>query len=170
MYLVGFAEEFQQTWFPDAAIGKKAVVVIVATVALVLILIIAIIGARAFARVNKYLFVLQFACVAIGALFIYVGSPRELKSGGEFTGMRIATLKENTPPHLTDERHICGDEGACTIAGVYGESFLILVCILKGANANKPRFRSNCVSARNGIYGRLESVRRSPKPRFDLAI
>lgn len=120
MYLVGFAEEAQQTWFADATIGKKGAVVVIATLALVVILIIAFIGAQAFAHVNKYLFILQFACVAVGALFIYVGSPHELKSGGQFTGPRLATLKENTPPHLTNELHVCDDIEPCTIAGVYG--------------------------------------------------
>lgn len=123
MYLVGFAEEAQQTWFPDPEIGKKLTVVLIATSGLLAILVIAVIGANAFARVNKYLFVLQFACVAVGALFIYAGSPHELKSGGQFTGMSLQTLKENLHEHFTAEQGVCGDNVVCSLAGVYGKVF-----------------------------------------------
>lgn len=120
MYLVGFAEEAQQTWFPDPEIGKKTTVVIIATVGLAAILAIAFVGANAFARVNKYLFILQFACVAIGALFIYAGSPHTLKSGGFFTGMSSATLVDNMHEQFTAEQSVCGGNVVCNLAGVYG--------------------------------------------------
>ncbi|RHZ40189.1 hypothetical protein DYB26_001272 [Aphanomyces astaci] len=64
MYLVGFAEEVAQTWFVDSAWGKKWVVVTVASTTLVTIVCIALIGAHAFSKVNQYLFVVQFACIA----------------------------------------------------------------------------------------------------------
>ncbi|RHZ33689.1 hypothetical protein DYB31_001461, partial [Aphanomyces astaci] len=67
MYLVGFAEEVAQTWFVDSAWGKKWVVVTVASTTLVTIVCIALIGAHAFSKVNQYLFVVQFACIAYGA-------------------------------------------------------------------------------------------------------
>ncbi|TYZ63055.1 hypothetical protein PybrP1_006871 [[Pythium] brassicae (nom. inval.)] len=122
MYLVGFAEEAQQTWFPDPEIGKKPTVVAIATLALAMILGIAVVGANAFARVNKYLFVLQFACVAVGALFIYTGSPHPLKSGGWFTGMSAQTFADNLREQFTSEQNVCGDNVVCTVAGVYGKS------------------------------------------------
>ncbi|RLN49301.1 hypothetical protein BBJ28_00007197 [Nothophytophthora sp. Chile5] len=122
MYLVGFAEEAQQTWFPEpTSIAKRWVVVIIASCALLLVLIIALIGAQAFSRVNKYLFVLQFACVLVGAVFTYVLSPRDLENGGNFTGPSVKTLKENLPPHFTSEQQACGDNEVCTLAGVYGK-------------------------------------------------
>ncbi|RHY03816.1 hypothetical protein DYB36_007522, partial [Aphanomyces astaci] len=68
MYLVGFAEEVAQTWFVDSAWGKKWVVVTVASTTLVTIVCIALIGAHAFSKVNQYLFVVQFACIAYGAV------------------------------------------------------------------------------------------------------
>lgn len=120
MYLVGFAEEAQQTWFPDPEIGKKTTVVIIATVGLAAILAIAFVGANAFARVNKYLFILQFACVAIGALFIYADSPHALKSGGFFTGMSFTTLADNMHEQFTAEKSVCGENVVCNLAGVYG--------------------------------------------------
>lgn len=122
MYLVGFAEEAQQTWLPDPGIGKKGAVVAIATFALAAILGIAVVGANAFARVNKYLFVLQFACVAVGALFIYAGGPHALKSGGWFTGMSSQTLADNLHEQFTDEKGVCGDNVVCSVAGVYGTS------------------------------------------------
>lgn len=124
MYLVGFAEEAQQTWFPSPhdVVKKKTVVVAIATFALATIVAIAFVGANAFARVNKYLFVLQFACVAVGALFIYAGSPHVLASGGEFTGMRTQTLVDNLHEQFTAEQGVCGDNVVCTLAGVYGAS------------------------------------------------
>lgn len=120
MYLVGFAEEAQQTWLPDPAVGKKSTVVAIATLALAMIVGIAVVGANAFARVNKYLFGLQFACVAVGALFIYAGSPHALKSGGWFTGMSVQTLTDNVHEQFTSEQNVCGDNVVCTVAGVYG--------------------------------------------------
>uniref|UniRef100_K3X2D1 Amino acid permease/ SLC12A domain-containing protein n=1 Tax=Globisporangium ultimum (strain ATCC 200006 / CBS 805.95 / DAOM BR144) TaxID=431595 RepID=K3X2D1_GLOUD len=134
MYLVGFAEEAQQTWFPDPESGKKMTVVIIATGGLVAILVIAFIGANAFARVNKYLFVLQFACVVIGALFIYVGSPHDLKSGGKFTGMSAATLKDNMQEHFTAEQSVCGDNTVCSLAGVYAIVFPLATGFMEGLN------------------------------------
>lgn len=164
MYLVGFAEEAQQTWFPDpVVVSKKSVVIIVATLALLTILVIAIIGARAFARVNRYLFVLQFTCVAIGALFIYTGSPRELKSGGWFTGPRMETLKANMPPHLTAEKYICDSIEPCTLAGVYGTIPTQTWGCQNCTNMTTLGSRSNCVPAGDGVYGRLEFVGRSAK-------
>ncbi|KAJ0397295.1 hypothetical protein ATCC90586_008810 [Pythium insidiosum] len=134
MYLVGFAEEAQQTWFPEPQIGRRWVVVIIATVALLAILAIGLIGANAFAKVNKYLFVLQFACVAIGAVFIYVLSPHELSSGGKFVGVHLKTLKENFEPHFTAEQGVCGGSEACTLAGVYAIVFPLATGFMEGLN------------------------------------
>jgi amino acid transporter len=172
MYLVGFAEEAHQTWFADATdarVGKKGVVVIIATLALVVIVVIAFIGAQAFARVNKYLFILQFACVAIGALFIYAGSPHELKNGGQFTGPRLATLKQNTPPHLTDELHVCDDIDPCTIAGVYGTLEIFCGAMNEWLLTHRMNLRgmnSDRVSTRDWFHGRAKLVGRPAKPRF----
>lgn len=130
MYLVGFAEEAQQTWFPDPSMPKKLIVILVATGALVLIVIIAFIGANAFARVNKYLFIFQFATVAIGALFIYLVHPHELKSGGQFVGPSMDTLSANMEEHFTSEQGVCGENEVCTLAGVYCE-FTVLDCPLR---------------------------------------
>lgn len=121
MYLVGFAEEAQHTWFPHPSIGERMVVVIIATIALLVIVGIALIGAHAFAKVNKYLFVLQFATVAIGALFIYVLTPHTLKNGGTFVGVNMKTLSDNIKPHFSSEQGTCGDV-RCSLAGVYGMS------------------------------------------------
>jgi hypothetical protein len=52
---------------------------------------------------------------------IYVLEPHALKSGGDFTGVRVATLKANLKPDFTSEQNVCGDGVACTHAGVYGE-------------------------------------------------
>ncbi len=123
MYLVGFAEEAQQTWFPHPSIGVHWTVVLIATFALVSIVIIGLIGANAFAKVNKYLFVLQFACVLIGAFFIYVLHPHQLRNGGEFVGINGETFKANLEPHFTAEKNVCGHGVVCNLAGVYGKTF-----------------------------------------------
>ncbi|GLD92802.1 hypothetical protein PINS_up001381 [Pythium insidiosum] len=165
MYLVGFAEEAQQTWFPEPQIGRRSVVVIIATVALLAILVIGLIGANAFAKVNKYLFVLQFACVAIGALFIFVLSPHALSSGGRFVGVHWTTLKENFKPHFTNEQGVCAGNEACTLAGVYGTSPPDAVAqeTLK-AFSRRLISHSNRVSARDGLYGGAQPLRRSQEP------
>jgi amino acid transporter len=121
MYLVGFAEEAQQTWFQHTEIEKKWIVVIIATIALIVILIIAIIGADAFAKVNKYLFLLQFASVSIGAFFVLIISPHKLENEGMFTGPKWDILKQNLRSHFTSEQGVCGESQICDLAAVYGE-------------------------------------------------
>ncbi|RHY11237.1 hypothetical protein DYB25_000772 [Aphanomyces astaci] len=151
MYLVGFAEEVAQTWFVDSAWGKKWVVVTVASTTLVTIVCIALIGAHAFSKVNQYLFVVQFACIAYGAvrgntytlvvfrlftvsqIVICVSSTRALESGGHVTGPQSSTLAANMHANYTDELHVCGDS-ACDLGAVYAIVFPLATGFMEGLN------------------------------------
>ncbi|RHZ25550.1 hypothetical protein DYB37_001099 [Aphanomyces astaci] len=151
MYLVGFAEEVAQTWFVDSAWGKKWVVVTVASTTLVTIVCIALIGAHAFSKVNQYLFVVQFACIAYGAvrgytctlvvfrlftvsqIVICVSTTRALESGGHVTGPQSSTLAANMHANYTDELHVCGDS-ACDLGAVYAIVFPLATGFMEGLN------------------------------------
>ncbi|ETV96376.1 hypothetical protein, variant [Aphanomyces invadans] len=133
MYLVGFAEEVEQTWFPHSPWGKKWVVVAVASTTLATIVCIALIGAHAFSKVNQYLFVVQFACIAYGAIAICLASPHELAAGGHVTGPRATTLAANMHANYTDELHVCGPT-ACDLSQVYAIVFPLATGFMEGLN------------------------------------
>ncbi|KAF0684063.1 Aste57867_23984 [Aphanomyces stellatus] len=134
MYLVGFAEEVEQTWFAHTQWEKKTVVVTVASIALVSITAIALIGAHAFSKVNQYLFVVQFACIAYGAIAICTVTPHVLAGGGQLTGPRASTLTNNMHAHYTSELNVCGPGTVCDLAQVYAIVFPLATGFMEGLN------------------------------------
>ncbi|CAK4084568.1 unnamed protein product [Aphanomyces euteiches] len=135
MYLVGLAEEVEQTWFHDSPWGKRWVVITIATIALVSIVVIALIGAHAFSKVNQYLFIVQFACIAYGAIAICTVAPHGLVSGGEFTGPRSSTLSRNMYANYTNELHVCGaGNEVCDLAQVFAIVFPLATGFMEGLN------------------------------------
>ncbi|OQS00948.1 basolateral NaK(2Cl) cotransporter [Achlya hypogyna] len=147
MYLVGLAEEVQQTWLEHSSWEKKHVVVAVAAAALVSTTAIALLGAQAFAKVNQYLFVVQFACIAFGAVVvlrptrrahpsiaILVATPHALASGGQVTGPSMHTLRANLHANYTSERNACGVGQPCDFAGVFAVVFPLATGFMEGLN------------------------------------
>ncbi|OQS06382.1 basolateral NaK(2Cl) cotransporter [Thraustotheca clavata] len=134
MYLVGLAEEIQQTWFEHSTWEKKHVVVLVASLALVSITMIALIGANAFSKVNQYLFVVQFACIAFGAIAICTTTPHNLLNGGRVTGPSSKTLHDNFYANYTSERNACGPNTVCSFSRVYAIVFPLATGFMEGLN------------------------------------
>ena len=117
-YLVGFAEEVQHTFFKSSGGGS---IQLIASCALAVITIVALLGARAFAKINHYLFALQFGSIFIGVLSMLFRAPMDLHGGGRFTGVSAHTLEDNMNATFTSESNMCGEGQVCDLPSVYGK-------------------------------------------------
>ncbi|EQC25451.1 hypothetical protein SDRG_16670 [Saprolegnia diclina VS20] len=134
MYLVGLAEEVQQTWLVHASWEKHHIIISVAAIALLSTTAIALLGAHAFAKVNQYLFGVQFACIAYGAVEICLTKPHSLASGGRVTGPSMNTMRDNLYANYTNERNACGLGQTCNFGAVFAVVFPLATGFMEGLN------------------------------------
>lgn len=129
-YLVGFAEEVQQTFFKHTQVSFH----LIASVALAVITVIALLGAKTFAKINHLFFVIQFGSIFIGFLSILFRGPMQLTGGGQFTGLSTDTLKENMNSSFTSELDMCGKATVCDLPAVYAIIFPLATGFMEGLN------------------------------------
>lgn len=129
-YIVGFAEEVRNTWFPDqdtnawftAGIGSMG---------LFGTLLISLAGARYFTKVNVLLFLIQFSAIVMALLAMFIRQDAKLATG-TFSPWSLDNLHSHWGSGFLPDPDLCA--GTCDFVIVFGVLFPAVTGIMEGAN------------------------------------
>uniref|UniRef100_A0A7S2W762 Amino acid permease/ SLC12A domain-containing protein n=1 Tax=Mucochytrium quahogii TaxID=96639 RepID=A0A7S2W762_9STRA len=138
-YVVGFATEIVQAFFPDVAQDddlksqKKLYTIIIGSIALAFVMFISYLGAGFFTRINGFVFAVQFGAVLVGILSMYFGAAKgQLDGGGWYDGWSYENLKNNIWSDYSP--YSISDTGTYSVRIVFGILFPAMTGIMEGAN------------------------------------
>merc|ERR1719233_608244 len=129
-YIVGFAEEVRNTWFPDQ-MENQWFTAEIGSIGLFGTLLISLAGARYFTKVNVLLFVIQFAAILMALLAMFIRQDATLTTG-KFSAWNWETLKLNWASSFGPDGILCS--GTCNFVIVFGVMFPAVTGIMEGAN------------------------------------
>jgi len=129
-YIVGFAEEVRNSWYPEQA-DNQWFVAGIGSAGLFGVLLISLAGARFFTKINVLLFLVQFSAILVALIAMFVRDNVKLVEG-EFVPWNWKNLKSHWWSEYESDKLLC--DGACTFVVVFGVVFPAATGIMEGAN------------------------------------
>jgi len=129
-YIVGFAEEVRNTWYPAQA-DNQWFTAGIGSLGLFGSLLISLAGARYFTKVNVLLFLIQFSAILMALLAMFIRQDATLVSG-TFYPWNWENFRSHWGPLFNYDPDLCS--GTCDFVIVFGVMFPAVTGIMEGAN------------------------------------